>query len=447
MTEHLTTLATVLQTLFRTEADELAREVGLVQRSRKLTGSVLAQILVFGWLERPDATLEQLADSALAAGVDVSPQAIDQRITPATVEFLEQLLCRALEYGCHAPADDLPLLRRFAGVYAFDTTDCTLPATLADAYPGLGGSTPDSGPAGCGIQVCLELSARGIVDVQLAGIRTSDLRFDLAHTGLPPGSLRLADLGFFNLDLLAAYHAEGVYYISRWKPHMRLHDSDGQDFELTEYLERVGRDVVDVRVSVGEKRVPTRLVSFRLSPEAAARRRQQLTARKRDKGKKVSSAMLAMCDWDVTITNVPEELLSAEEVVRLKRLRWQLELLFKQFKSVGRLDRSAGDRAERVLSELLAKLLGQVVQGWQLLSSVGSVLRWSWYRCSRRLQGWWRSLVRELSSGEELDAWLEVAARRLRRFGKKRRQKKRPAAFQLVQQPADLNPWECLRNP
>jgi hypothetical protein len=447
MIEHLTVLAAVLQTLFRTEADELAREVQLVRRSRKLTGSVLAQTLVFGWLERPDATLEQLADFALAAGVDVSPQAIDQRITPATVEFLERLLCRALEYGCHNSGDDLPLLRRFNGVYALDTTDRTLPATLADTYPGLGGSTPESGRAGCGIQICLELSSQGIIDVQRAGIRTADLRFDLAHTGLPPGSLRLADLGFFNLDLLAAYHTEGVYYVSRWKPHMRLRDPEGRDLEPIEYLERSGRDVVDVWVTVGEKRLPTRLVAFRLSPEVAARRRQRLTARKRDKGKKVGVAVLALCDWDVTITNVPVELLSAEEVVRLRRLRWQVELLFKQFKSVGRLDEGPGERPERVESELLAKLLGQVVQGWQLLLGVGSVLRWSWYRCSRRLQGWWRSLVGELVSGGVLGTRLEVLASRLRRFGKKKRQKRRPAAFQLVQQPADLNPWECQRNP
>ena len=447
MLEHLTALATVLQTLFQSQADQLAREVRLVQRTRKLTGSVLAQTLVFGWLERPDATLEQLADFALAAGVDVSPQAIDQRLTPATVEFLEQLLCRALDYGCHNSNDELPLLRRFNGVYAFDTTDRTLPASLAGVYPGLGGSTPAAGRAGCGIQVCLELSGRGIVDVQLAGIRTNDLRFDLAHTGLPPGSLRLADLGFFNLDLLAAYHAEGVYYISRYKPHLRLIDSDGQDFGLIEYLERTGREVVDGWVSVGHKRVPARLVAFRLSPEAAARRRQRLIARKQDKGKKVSGAMLALCEWDVTLTNVPDELLGSEEVVRLRRLRWQLELLFKQFKSVGKLAEGAGDRPERVQSELLAKLLGQVVQGWQLLLSLGTVLRWSWYRCSRRLQGWWRQLVEELVGGEGLGVWLVVLASRLRRFGKKKRQKRRPAAFQLVQQPADLNPWEAQRNP
>ncbi len=67
MIKNLTSLAPVQQTLFTQEADELAREAHLVQRKRKLTGCVLAQTLVFGWLDKPKATLEELADFAMAA--------------------------------------------------------------------------------------------------------------------------------------------------------------------------------------------------------------------------------------------------------------------------------------------------------------------------------------------------------------------------------------------
>lgn len=447
MIKNLTSLATVLQTLFTTEADALAKETGLVQRKRKLTGSVLAQTLVFGWLDKPKATLEQLTDAAYAAGVDVSPQGIDQRITETTVEFFDQLLCQALEYACQVPVKELPLLARFNGVYALDTTDITLPPSLAALYPGLGGSTPDASRAACGLQFCVELSGQGIVDLQLAGIRTNDLRFGLAQTSLPAGSLRLADLGFFNLDLLAGYAAENVYYISRWKPNMILYDTDQKALNLIEYLEKTGRGAVDEWVSVGEKRVRTRLVALRVPPEVASRRREQLLARKRKKGKKVGPGLLALCDWEVSITNVPEAMLTPEEVARLRRLRWQQELMFKQLKSIGKINHTNGTRPERVLTELFAKLLGQVVSGWQLMVSVGSPVTWSWYRCSQRVQGFWREVVVELGSLPGLVARLEQLAARLLRGGRKRRQKKRPATFQLVQSPADLDRWECERFP
>jgi len=69
MFKNFTSLAPALQTIFTEVADELARDVNLVKRKRKLTGSVLAQTLVFGWLDKPMATLEELADFAMAAGV------------------------------------------------------------------------------------------------------------------------------------------------------------------------------------------------------------------------------------------------------------------------------------------------------------------------------------------------------------------------------------------
>jgi hypothetical protein len=447
MFKNFTSLAPALQTIFTEVADELARDVNLVKRKRKLTGSVLAQTLVFGWLDKPMATLEELADFAMAAGVDVSPQAIDQRITPAAVDFFEALLCRALEYSCQVPCKDMPLLKRFNGVYAFDTTDISLPASMAKFFVGLGGSTPDASPAACSIQYCVELSEQGIVDLQLAGIRRNDLCYDLAHASLPVGSLLLNDLGFFNLDRLNNYDSEGVYYISRWKPGMLVCGSDKVPSKLIEYLEKTGQGVVDQWVSIGEKGVRTRLVAFRLAPELAKRRREKLLAQCRKKGKKVSPSKLAACDWDAAITNVPATMLTLEEVIRLRRLRWQQELLFKQFKSIGCIDKTSGEREDRVYVELLAKLIGQLVSSWQLLVSLGSMVSWSWYRGSKRVQGLWRDLVSQMGSLEGLVGWLVRVATRLKRGGKKKRQTRQPAAFQFAQDTADVDRWECDRFP
>ena len=58
----------------------------------------------------------------------------------------------------------------------------------------------------------------------------------------------------------------------------------------------------------------------------------------------------------------------------------------------------------------LAKLLGQVVQSWQLLVGCGSCVRWSWYRCGKRLQQWWSAVVVLLGQGEALGRWLVAMA-------------------------------------
>ena len=46
----------------------------------------------------------------------------------------------------------------------------------------------------------------------------------------------------------------------------------------------------------------------------------------------------ATATWTIVVTNVPRELLNVEEAMLLARLRWQIELLFKLWKSHGGID-------------------------------------------------------------------------------------------------------------
>ena len=50
--EHLTNI-------MEERAAVLARETGCIRRERKFDGAALLQMLVFGWLAHPDASLEQ----------------------------------------------------------------------------------------------------------------------------------------------------------------------------------------------------------------------------------------------------------------------------------------------------------------------------------------------------------------------------------------------------
>ena len=63
---------------------------------RKLTGSALAQTLVFGWLEHPEASYQQLTETAALLGIQVSRQALEQRLTPETAEMLKLTLEAAM---------------------------------------------------------------------------------------------------------------------------------------------------------------------------------------------------------------------------------------------------------------------------------------------------------------------------------------------------------------
>jgi hypothetical protein len=58
------------------------------------------------------------------------------------------------------------------------------------------------------------------------------------------------------------------------------------------------------------------------------------------------------------VTNAPQELLSTNVVGTIYKVRWQIELVFKLAKSDAKLEQTKGQKAERVICELYAKLIG-----------------------------------------------------------------------------------------
>src|SRR5499427_7207318 len=154
----VTQLAGALQTVFTHGAQEAARETGFIKRKRQLTGPAFVQALTFGWLEDPQAPVEDLAALAGELGSPLSPSALDQRFTQAAADCLATVLGRALQCVLAARPAALPLLRRFNGVYLLDSTTVGLPAQLAPFLPGCGGSTPGAGKAALKLQVRWELT-------------------------------------------------------------------------------------------------------------------------------------------------------------------------------------------------------------------------------------------------------------------------------------------------
>lgn len=86
--EIVSQVATTMQTVLTTIANQVAQPTGLIKRQRKLTGASFAQTLVFGWLSNPEATLEDLAQTSAAVGTGVSAEALFQRFTPDAAAFL-----------------------------------------------------------------------------------------------------------------------------------------------------------------------------------------------------------------------------------------------------------------------------------------------------------------------------------------------------------------------
>src|SRR5438105_1169315 len=107
----VTALAAVLQVLFTTRADELARATGFLRRVRAFDGPAFLQAMALGWLRRPGATLE-----VLAGPLGISRQALQQRWTAAAAAFGRACLLEDVSAALAARPEVLPLLDQFQGV-------------------------------------------------------------------------------------------------------------------------------------------------------------------------------------------------------------------------------------------------------------------------------------------------------------------------------------------
>src|SRR5262245_12717671 len=106
-------VGTAIQGLFGPMAEEAARVSGVIVRQRKFTALSLARTFILGYLQNPCASAEELAQTAATCGVECTPQAIEQRRSPALAKFLETLFRKAIKTVVRAEKSLAPLLERF----------------------------------------------------------------------------------------------------------------------------------------------------------------------------------------------------------------------------------------------------------------------------------------------------------------------------------------------
>jgi hypothetical protein len=421
-----------LQRLFGEIVETAAAESGVIQRTRKFTSQSLARTFVLGFLQTPTASDEKLAQMAVQCGAAVTPQAIEQRHTPRLVDFLERLFRGATKLIVGSDQALAPILERFTTVTVLDSSTISLPDEMQEQFRGCGGSY-DSGASAMKLQTELDLRSGALAHVEIEPGRSPDGATSRQEARHGKGSLRIADLGYFGLAVFAAMATAGEYFLSRLQfgTHVLLHP--GMAVEVLEWLAKQPGPFVDVSILLGqEQRLPCRLIAWRLPCEQANRRRQKLRQETmKKKGREPSAERLAWCDWTILVTNVPGELLTPQEAAVLYRARWQVELLFKRWKSQGCAAELSGSTVVRQMVRVWSRLLAAVIQHWLMVGTI-------WGDPSRSLDKVWQAVqnfVGRLAVSLDRLAELErVLADMRATFAKTCRRDKRskPGTFELL---------------
>src|SRR5438309_230751 len=92
-----------------------------------------SQMLVFGWLVHPDASLEQLASAVAGREVLVTDTAVHERFNESCAQFLHAVLQELTEVVVQADQEvPLELLHRFSHVIIEDSSSVALPDELKE---------------------------------------------------------------------------------------------------------------------------------------------------------------------------------------------------------------------------------------------------------------------------------------------------------------------------
>jgi hypothetical protein len=377
-----------LQQVFGKMAEEAAEATNVIVRRRIFSPVSLAQTFVLGFLENPRASDEDLAQMAAQCGAAVTPQAVEQRHTPKLMRFLEGLFRKAITLVVGSTEGLAPLLERFTAVTILDSSTLTLPDSLEQQFSGCGGSY-GSGVAALKLQTELDLRSGALSHVEIEAGRSPDSATSRQQAEYLPGSLRITDLGYFNVPVFASMVLANVYFLSRLQFGVRVMRREGEAVDdILAWLSKQTGPVVDQWILLGKKeRLPCRLIAWRLPQEQADRRRHKLRAQTlKKRGQQPTAARMAWCDWSILVTSVPVEKLSALETILMYRARWQIELLFKRWKSQNLVAELSGSTETRQMVRVWARLLAAVVQHWLVVAcSWGDPSR-SWGKVSEAIR-------------------------------------------------------------
>lgn len=315
-----------------------ARRTKFVQRTSKITGKLFLALVTFGRWSAAKTTVAQLAAKAahLDEPVDITPEALQQRMTVRAVAFLRELVQTAFtklhsgdticEEGIFAP---------FPRVHIADSTGFGLPESLAKEFPGAGGS---GSQAGAKIQLVWEYKSHTFDHFALIPWNVPDNKYvDTVVELAQAHSLFLFDLGYFKLAAFATIAAAQAYFLSRLNHQTTLREVVGgrqQSLDLAGCLARETQPVIEKAIVLGAyERVPARLIALRMPETIVNERRRQAYAVAKKRGYTPSQAYLTLLAWNLFVTTVPAPVWSPQTVGIAYSLRWQVELVFRGWKS------------------------------------------------------------------------------------------------------------------
>lgn len=346
-----------LESLFSEEETErIARQTKFIERSTsRLSGRMF---LMMNVLRAEGHLYQSLKDQCFylqeVFGISMKKQSLDERYGAQAVEFMRA--CFATVLSASAKADGKPELSSgLKAIHLCDSTSFKLSDSLKDMFPGSGTA------AGVKIFYSFELLSGRCTGIEWVGGKRNDTyHLGSIEKNIEPKSLYIKDLGFWDTKHFGRIHQADAYFITRYKVPNRIYckvEGVLTQLDLQIRLESVENPIVIEDLFLGDDQIPVRLHVEKVSDDIAQKRKIKILQKAASNKANSSDLSLFLCQYTIFITNAPAEVLPIEHIRVFYMLRWQIELIFKAWKSVFEIERVQRMNPHRFECYLMGKLM------------------------------------------------------------------------------------------
>lgn len=336
--------------------EKLALQMRFVIRSTsRLKGDEFAKAMILGSGDDSlNVYCRRIKD--LNSKAHLSLPALAQRInTESSTKFMYRILIECLVNTYERGITKLPGLNR---ILIQDSTCIELNKKLANVYAGSGGT---ASKAAVKIDCIYDYTNENILSVLHCPRNVNDAQnADEVLKFLEYRDVVVRDLGYFKIEELINIEDVSAFYVSRLKSgvNVYLKKTDKKPVNFLEFIKKKlkKRTFIDCDVYVGVKKHKTRMIVTKLPDEIV-----NLKLRRAKRGAQVARTQLsqlgkALLSYTILITNIPRDIATSNCVLALYRIRWRVELLFKEWKSYLNFENIIGTNIHRINCLIFGRL-------------------------------------------------------------------------------------------
>jgi len=295
-----------------------------------------------------------------------------------SVEYLKKVFEKSLNINSIYNDEAIKGLSiHFKNIFIEDNTTISLHKMMNKVFKGVGGTASTSAMK---IYYCYNAIANKIADIQIFDGTKSDAKCSYNVLDfLQKGDLILRDLGFFKIDSFKKIIDKGAYFLSRYFLATNLYiEVDGNDKKMSilEFIKSKKEfDVLDTWVKLSNEKLLVRVIVYRVPDEVYNQRVRNLKKADKHRGRTSNKSRFELQRYNIFITNIPSQMIDKKTIGTLYRFRWQVELVFKRWKSLLNINvitttsqktedtpnKKGGKVSNRILCFIYAKLIGIIL--------------------------------------------------------------------------------------